>query len=158
MLSVNDLSIYLISWPGVHDDARQILKKLNDYHSCVTVIYSETNDDDVEFDVTSIKTSSNFLWEKKFHTVLNLCSTKVCLFIHSDCTCDDWSGLVDRCLESHSNYRDIGVWAPLISGTPFKLQRTSLGNSHVGDENLISVVNCDGIIFSLNEVVQIKNE
>ena len=73
------------------------------------------------------------------------------LVITGDVSCNDWMQLVRKCQESFSSFPGLGIWAPLIDYTSWKLPVTLL--ERLENSSLTLVAQTDSIVFALNRSV-----
>lgn len=143
------IQVYIISWPGQHEQALKITRKLESFNFNVTVVYSDPNPVlDIFDNSTSIERPNELFWADKFQACIDTFDSDIMMVIHADCDCDNWELLVLKCQSTMSNYQNIGVWAPLIDNTYFKIDKTFIGRL-IGAPTLNVVAQTDGIVFAI---------
>ena len=143
------LLVFIISWPGQHENARLIAEKVSRTKAKVTIVYSDTNPNFVlNAPCNLIKRPNDLFWEDKFKSCMDAAGDSGVLIIHADCSCEDWAFLVNRCEDVIIENKDIGVWAPQIEGTPFHVNVS--GIIKIKDSQLVLSALTDGIIFYLS--------
>ena len=149
---MNTLQIYIISWVGVHEKAVEIADALSVFRANTFIVYSDPDPDfSLQTDTPLLKCSNELFWADKFKTCITHCSADVMLLIHADCQCADWPELVRRCVLANAAEAPIGVWAPLIRGTYFEIERTTI--TTIPNSPLRLVAQTDGLVFSLKRPV-----
>jgi hypothetical protein len=147
------LAVFIISWPGKEDNALHIEQVLAKAGIDSTVLHSLTGEQTTEIPENWVVLPDGAFYGVKFARSLQLAGERHMLHIHADTQCDDWAGLVNRCLEVHTTYENVGLWSPDVNWTPFSLARTRVGD--VDGVTLSSVTMVDAIVWSLsNDVVK----
>jgi len=151
-LHMTSLHVFIISWAGQHENAIKISNEVLATKNTVSIVYSDP-DPELRLNATCqlIKRPNELFWENKFKSCLDVCGDNPILIIHADRKCDDWSVVVESCLNSTSKDKRIGVWAPNISGTYYDLDMVRIGD--ISDSNLKVVALTDAIIFYLSSDV-----
>ena len=90
-------------------------------------------------------------WGDKFKACIDACDAELMLVIHADCESDAWEEIVRRCQSICSQRPFIGVWAPIISGTPYNIEKTYICS--LDADSLIMVADTDALVFCLARVV-----
>lgn len=143
------LSVFIISWYGKHENAKFIAKNISDVTKNITIIFSDPDPKFLlETPYRSIRRSDALFWEDKFLACIDHRIDGPILVIHADCVCDNWALLVNRCVEAHLKYNNLGVWAPKIEGTDFPLSCTKILKIEHTKLNIVAIT--DAIIFSLS--------
>lgn len=141
--------VFIISWAGQHDNAVAIAKRVFEVVKKVSIVYSDENlilnaDDNYNY----IRRPNNLFWADKFKACLDACGDDSMLLIHADCQCDNWMNLVTSYTNLIKWHKNIGVWAPSISGTYYKLKTSRI--IKIPKTSLSIVALTDGIVFSLS--------
>lgn len=143
------IHIFIVSWPGQHENALHIAKTLNGASEYLSIIFSGADSS-----LINSKGSFNYIicddqsfWGDKFQTSIQHCCGEIMLMIHADCLCRDWLGLLKKCRVAMQT-SEIAVYAPYILGTPWTLQRCRL-KSHT-DSELVDVAQTDMLVFALS--------
>jgi hypothetical protein len=144
--------IFIISWSGQHENACRIANQIEKNGNKACIVYS---DPDTHFvlstDSQVIRRPNDLFWADKFKACLDAVGSEGMLVIHADCQCNDWSKLVDRCQDVVDKYKDIGVWAPKISGTYWHVNATKIVK--LNNSDLVFSAMTDGIVFYLAPVI-----
>lgn len=150
------MNIFIISWSGQHENAIIISSEILEISKNVTIVYSdpEPNIEIINQAACSfIRRPNDLFWGDKFKTCLNASDNDGVLVIHADCTCNNWTFLVKRCMDVSHNIKNIGVWAPQIEGTFWNLRVS--GMFQINNSELILSAMTDGIVFYLsNQIVE----
>jgi hypothetical protein len=150
--SGKSLHTFVISWSGKHDNAERIAKAVVPTSNSVTVIYSDPNRDlSIEFLCPSIKRPNNFFFSDKFQACIDSCDADIILIIHADCHCDHWREIPERCKHTIEQNPDIGVWAPRIDFSDWRLERTEIAK--IPDSSFSIVAQTDGIVVGLTRQI-----
>lgn len=140
--------IFIISWAGQHDNAIAISEQVLLHAKNVSIVYSDEHLElKVESKCNMIRRPNNLFWADKFKACLDACGDDPMLVIHADCQCDNWTNLIASYSNSVKRYKNIGVWAPNISGTYFKLKESRI--AEIPKTSLSIVALTDGIVFAL---------
>lgn len=142
----------IISWTGKHDNAIKIANQIALVTNKVSIVYSDASSDfepDASCDL--IRTDNNLFWGDKFKHSIEACDSDVLLIIHGDCSSKDWKGVVEHCRRAYQQDKNLGLWAPLTTGTVFPLQVTSL--FELQKDKLNAVAYIDGIVFAMQRKV-----
>lgn len=146
------LAAFVISWTGKHQNSLEIAKAIAPLVDDLALVYS---DRDAAFVVDtvypSIKTPDEFYFGKKFKVCLDACKADLMLVITGDVTCCDWVQLIRKCQLSFSAFPDLGVWAPLINYSSWKLPLTR--KEKLEGSSLNKVVQTDSIVFAMKRSV-----
>jgi len=144
---------FIISWHGMHENAKLIAQQLLNSVDQLTVIYSDPNEQiDINFGCEKIKRPNHLFWGDKFKTCIENFNSDLILIIHADCEHSNWSLIAQEFLLAMNKYPIIGVWSPLIDHTFYTLEKTSVGK--MNDSNHIIVAQTDAIVFGFrNETV-----
>lgn len=143
----NPLKVYIISWPGQHQNAVFIADEITSLSVETLIVYSDSESSFfARSNHRSIQRPNNLFWEDKFKACIDSCEDAAILIIHADCECADWKQLVKSYMKASSTY-DIGVWSPRISNTAYDLSVSRIAK--IPNTNLHLVALTDGIIFSL---------
>ncbi len=146
------LAAFIISWTGQHRNSLEIAEALAPAVDDLTLVYSDRDEAlIVDSSCPSIKTPDEFYFGGKFKTCLDLCKADLMLVITGDVSCNDWMQLVRKCQESFSSFPGLGIWAPLIDYTSWKLPVTLL--ERLENSSLTLVAQTDSIVFALNRSV-----
>ncbi len=146
------LAAFIISWTDQHRSSLEIAEAIAPFVDDLTLVYSDRDDAlVVDSNCPSIKTPDEFYFGGKFKTCLDLCKADLMLVITGDVSCSDWMQLVRTCRESFSRFSALGVWAPLIDYTSWKLPVTLL--EKLANTSLNKVAQTDSIVFALNRAV-----
>lgn len=146
------LFVFIISWADQHKNALLIAKEVLDTSAKLTIVYSDPDPNFmIDFPCNLIKRSNDLFWEDKFKSCIDVAGDDGVLIIHSDCYCDDWRYLVNRCRNITLKYKNIGVWAPRIEGTFFDLSVSKIYK--IDNSKLAHSALTDGIIFYLSPYV-----
>ena len=144
------LQVFVISWAGQHDNAVAIADAISSSPHPVAIVYSDPNPQLKLVTTSKVITRSNELfWADKFKGCLEACSSDLMMVIHADCTCKDWSELVARGYEAASTMPNGGVWAPIIEGTPWPLERTELVT--LNHTPISIVAQTDALVFCITK-------
>ncbi|WP_136413182.1 hypothetical protein [Herbaspirillum sp. ST 5-3] len=144
---------FIISWPGRHHDAISIANQVLNKADQVSIVYSDSDPDlRLQANCNLIRRPNDLFWADKFKACLDACDSDLMLVIHSDCQCDDWGDLIQKCLSANREIPNIGVWAPMIDYTPWSPARTNI--AAVNSTSLQIVAQTDGIVFCLSQPVQ----
>jgi hypothetical protein len=147
-------TVCIISWAGVHEKAVMISREIDKLTVSVSIVYSDP-DPDIALDVAckTIRRPNELFFEDKFRTCLDECGDGPLLVIHADCECDDWEGLIRRCIEADARMKNLGVWSPRIVGTYYDLAVSRIFKVEGTDLNISALT--DAIVFSLsNDIVR----
>lgn len=143
--------VSIISWHGQHERAVHIAKQVLQTNTQVVIVYS---DPDPTFILDApcqvIRRSNELFWEDKFKASLDATDDDL-LVIHADCHCEDWIRLVNRCQDSASHIKNLGVWAPKIEGTYWDLTITKIVT--IRNSDFVIAAMSDGIVFYLSPPV-----
>lgn len=143
------IQVFIISWVNQHEKAVYISDKLLSQGYNVTIIFSDPNPDlTLKTDATSIRRPNDLFFADKFSACLENFHADIMFVIHADCDCENWSELLRCCQTTMSKSPKIGVWAPLIDGTHFTLEKITI--AQVEDSSLHIVSNPDAIVFALS--------
>lgn len=144
------IHIFIISWRGQHEQAATIATSLHGSADKLTIIYSDPDGEPASLETFSlVRRSDTLYWADKFQACLENCADdEVMLVIHADCRCDDWPRLIARCRSAFEHFAEVGVWAPRITGTPWRLERTRI--KRISDSDYSVVAHTDGLVFALN--------
>lgn len=141
---------FIISWPGQHENAAAIAKSLGDAPSRLSIVYSDPDTLPAclsEYSV--IRRDNRLFWADKFQACLEHCADdEIMLVIHADCRCDDWPGVIQRCKAGFARFAELGIWAPKLTGTPWRLQRTRI--RRISGTAYSVVAQTDGLVFALS--------
>lgn len=148
-----ELIVFIISWTGKHKRAATIADALNEAGHSVRIVFSDNDPDIAPVTRAEIIRRPNALyWADKFKTCLDHTTAEFMLVIHADCEASDWPDLAARCLSAMKSSPRIGVWTPLIEGTPYDLRLTRLADL---DGTSLSVVSeTDALVFCLSQPVR----
>lgn len=149
---MNQLEVCIISWQGQHENARFIADQIQSVAHKVQIVYSDPDPDfSLEVQCTQLKRPNALFWGDKFKACMDTFSGGLLMVIHADCTCDDWLGLLNKCLYAFENHQEVAVWAPRIDGTPYDVRVATVGQ--INQTSLNIVTNTDGIVFCLSRQV-----
>jgi hypothetical protein len=142
------LDIFIISWPGQHDRAAQIAAALTQTPHSVTVVFSDPNPSfSPTLSCRSIRRPHELFWGDKFKACIDATSADLMMVIHADCDSVSWPELVAKGYNATRSMPNGGMWAPLIEGTPWPLQRTELAT--LKDSPLSVVAQTDALVFCI---------
>lgn len=143
-----DLSIFIISWTGQHENAAAIARSLDAMRGNVTIIYSDP-DPTVEprAECQKIRRPNELFWTDKFQACLKATAGDQMLVLHADCQCDDWPALVEKFLQTVATLPNMGVWAPLMRGCELEVENTRI--AHIDGTSLSLVIHTDAICFAI---------
>jgi hypothetical protein len=148
------VNIYIISWPGYHQQALLIAKSLLHHSSTIKIIYSDPERVD-PWNSTApcpiIRRSHHLFFSDKFKACIDDAGFNSVLVIHADAKCNDWSYLLRKFNQMALSSIKWGVWAPNISGTPFELAVSRLAK--VPDSDYVIGAVTDAIVFALHSSV-----
>lgn len=145
-------NVFVISWPGQHDNAASIAKEILPLTDKLSVIYSDPNPDFTpDIPCNLIRRPNDLYWEDKFKACLDATDKGPILVIQGDCRCENWEKLLKACVHANTSYKNIGVWAPHIIGTPYDLSVSKIFK--IANSSLYVSALTDGIIFSLSEEI-----
>lgn len=142
--------VFVISWANQHEKANLISNTISNAGFKVFIVYSDPNPDFIFTNATCeiIRRPNELFWEDKFKTCIEAANNSGILVIHADCHCEDWALLVKRCAEVNLNSKDIGVWSPQITGSPYELNVS--GILKIKKTQLVLSARTDGIVFYLS--------
>lgn len=151
-MSELEVGIFIISWPGRHENASAIAQALADYESNVAIVYSDPDPSFVPNGTCRmIRRSHEFYWTDKFLACLEVSPRGLMIILHADCTCEDWEGLVRCCIDACRARPDIGIWAPTIRGTQAEIERTRIAS--IPGTTLHMCAQTDAICFAITQPV-----
>lgn len=150
------ISIFIICWPGVEENAREIASRLSSHRQNVFVIYSKRNNAGSEHGPgTWINTPDSWYYGRKLDFILSLnLVSDVILQIHADVTCADWNFLVNRCEATFSQIEKVGIWGPLVDGTYWTDERVCTGCIERADQSFLNVTITDTMVWAISSGVQ----
>jgi len=138
----------IVSWPGLHDQARHIAAQLLRTVGRVSVVYSDSADRTESGAGDWIRVPQKDYFGHKFQVLLDRVNDDdVMLLIQADASCEDWPELARRCAAALEGASSIGVWAPNIDNSSFPPEQMAL-RQHP-EMNLVEVLNCDAIVLGL---------
>lgn len=141
--------VFVISWTGQHEKAVAIAEQIGCVGNAVSIVYSDADAHlTIPTDIPLIRRPNELFWEDKFKACLDACGDDPLLIIHADCEYGDWPGLVAAHARAASEFGDIGVWAPALSGTPYQPEFVEI--ARVGGDSLIFAAMTDGLVFGLS--------
>lgn len=152
-----NINIILICWPGVEENVEHIASEITGAGWSVTVIYSESNDDNKLMPKgpgTWIKTPDSWYYGSKLNFILNNFSAEVLLQIHGDVHCLAWPNLVSHCLESFDKIPHLKIWSPNVEGTFWTSDRVSLSEFVCDDRHYLNITNTDTMVWGLSRDTQ----
>ena len=148
-----DISIFIISWMGQHENAAVIANQLNDIKDQVSIIYSDPDPEySLKVSCKSIKRSNELFFGDKFKACLDNCAGENLLLIHADCKCNNWINLIKKYDKAIKQLGNLGVWSPLVDFTKLDLKAVSL----LSINNSYYEVCCqiDGQVLGLSKAIQ----
>lgn len=140
--------IFIVSWAGQHANAEHMARQLAAYNEDLCIVFSDP-DPNLVLNVRcrTIRRPNDQFFSDKFKACLDATGGKLLLLLHADCTCDDWAAIVRRCIDWHGAKPSVGIWAPLITGGTWPLEKTRIVSLKGTD--LSVVAQPDSICFSL---------
>ena len=147
-------NIYIISWPGYHQQALLIARSLLNFTLAIKIIYSDNELEDPWASLPpcpTIRRPHHLFFSDKFKACIDDAGLNAVLIIHADAQCDDWGHLLKRFNQMLSSSIKWGVWAPNISGTPYELAVTKVAKVPDSDYAIGTVT--DAIVFALHPSV-----
>lgn len=152
MTVTTNIEVFVVSWPGQHRNASEILAQLDEFRDRLSIVFS---DPDPAFDMDvrcrKIRRPNELFWSDKFTACMDSCRSDTMLVLHADCTCSDWPALVRKCIDAFDQYPALGVWAPSMRGTAFEIENTII--SERSGTSLCMVTQTDAICFALSKRV-----
>lgn len=148
-----EFTIFVISWTGTHERAAVVADALLAGGHEVRIVFSDVDPDAAPVtEAETIRRPNALYWGDKFKACLDNTTAEHMLVIHADCETDDWSTLAAKCLATMRASGRIGVWTPMIAGTPYDLHLTRLADL---DGTSLSVVSeTDALVFCLSRPVR----
>ena len=143
--------VFIISWPGHHENAMAIARQLIAHSSLVSVVYSDLDPNFnfvPEANVEFIKRPNTLYFGDKFKACLDHCKANHILLIHADCEYKDWVSLLKGYEHTITHYPDMAVWCPEIDETPWTQAKTGIGS--IDGTPLEVLAMFDAIVFGLN--------
>lgn len=152
MSSSMGVQCFIICWTGKEQNAIEIAKAVHPHVECLTVVYS--NDTDHEFSGFGnwVRVPNEEYYGRKVARCLKSFSGQIFLLIHADVSCDDWAGLVNKCVGAFRRDGKVGYWSPEIDGTWFRIENCLL-RAPTQDSKLAVVAQNDGIVWAVPEEV-----
>ena len=96
-----------------------------------------------------MRRDNKLFWSDKFEACLDECADNdIMLVIHADCNCDDWVEMLARCRSAFAHMKDMAIWAPRLTGTPWRLEGTRI--QRIAGTKYSIVAHTDGIVFALD--------
>lgn len=147
------MKVFIISWPGQHENAVNIAQQLMRTNSHdVSIVYSDPDDDLVlNVSCASIKRSNTLFWGDKFKACLDATGDDDLMVIHADCTYSNWADIVSKCSATVKAMPSIGVWSPQIDWVGWTMKMVKIAS--IGKSALNIVARTDGIVFYLNKKI-----
>jgi len=142
---------FIICWTGKEDSARHIANSIQSSVEYLTIIYSNTTGKIEEGAGKWFKVPNEWYSGKKFQKCLQLYSGTIMLYIAADVTTNNWPRLINRCRNTHAQYKNLGIWAPDIDYTPYNSKRVIIAN--IKESQFALVSNTDSIVWSLSNPV-----
>lgn len=141
------LDIFIISWPGLHERASSIATELLQAGYTTTVVFSDPDPVPLFAPCKAICRPPNLFWGDKFRACIDNSSADLMMVIHADCETLSWRKLASQAFEATRSLPRGGMWAPLIEGTPWPLQRTELAT--LANSPLSIVAQTDALVFCI---------
>lgn len=145
---------FIISWHGMHEKAARIAESIFHLVDELTVIYSN-NSGTIESGAGNwVSVPDDWFYGKKFAECLRIYKSGIMLQIQADAISDAWPKVIDRCKNNYLAYKDLGVWAPNIDGTPHFFDQVFIG--YMKDTSLAIVTQTDGVVWALAPQVLLR--
>ena len=149
-MTISKVHAFIISWHGMHENAKLIAQQLLNNVDRLTVVYSDPSEQtDIDFGCEKIKRPNHLFWGDKFKACIENFNSDLILIIHADCEHLNWSLIAQGFQLAMDKYPIIGVWSPLIDYTPYTLEKTRIGK--MNDSDHIIVAQTDAIVFGFRK-------
>lgn len=149
------IEAFILSWTGVHQNSLAIARALACHVDCLTLVYSDRDTGfALETDYPAIRMPDACFFAGKFKACLDACTADVMLVITGDVSCNDWAQLADKCRADFGSFDRLGLWAPLIDHSSWKLAQTCL--ERLADSSLCKVAQTDSIVFAMSRPVMTR--
>lgn len=150
---MSGIHIFVISWSGQHERAAAIAGSLAGQAHKLSIVYSDPNGEpDCLRPYHLLRRDDKLFWSDKFKACLDECAASdIMLIIHADCSCSDWAEMLSRCRAAFVQLENMAVWAPRLTGTPWRLEGTRM--RRIAGTQYSIVAHTDGIVFALNPVL-----
>lgn len=144
------IHVFIISWKGQHERAAAIARSLEAHTDRLSVVYSDPGEQPACLEGHHpIRRDNDLFWADKFQACLEYCAPdEIMLLIHADCRCDDWPEIVTLCRAGFARFPDMGVWAPRLTGTPWRPERIRM--KRIPGTQCCTVAQTDGLVFALS--------
>lgn len=143
------LLIFIISWKGQHQNAEHIAERLSEFNDSLFIVFSDPDvSTTLAVNCKTCRRPNELFFSDKFKACLDLSAGNPILIVHADCACDDWSGLVRRCIDIHRVNPTIGVWAPKINKSGWPIDLVRIGR--ISGTPLSLAAQTDSICFCLS--------
>lgn len=147
-MTIATLDIFIISWSGQHERAARIAADLAQSPHPVTIVYSDPDPSVTPIaPCKQVRRPNELFWGDKFKACVDSSNSDQMMVIHADCDTPNWVELVTKGLEVTRSMPHGGMWAPLIEGTPWPLQRTELAT--LANSPLSIVAQTDALVFCI---------
>lgn len=144
------MKIFVISWPGRHENARSITRALANVGHCSHIVYSDDQHQDFPHATSVCRRPNQLFWGDKLNACLKHVGDDPAMFIQADCASDTWGRVIASA--HHWLARDgIGLWSADIAGTFFAKSRVQIAS--IPNTSGIRVACVDGIVFGATSQV-----
>ncbi|PZX13477.1 hypothetical protein LX81_03262 [Palleronia aestuarii] len=141
----------VISWAGRGAEAQAIAAALGPAVERLTVIYSNHEGVPETGAGDWVGVPQDWYYGRKFAESLRRHRGEALMLqVQADAGSPDWPGLVDRLRAAHAACPDLGVWAPEVHVSPYRLQTALLGRRSGA---LHDAAQTDGVVWALSRPV-----
>lgn len=147
------IHVGIICWTGKEAEASHIALSLFGHANKVTVIYSNSDNQERSGSGEWVQVPNSWFYGRKFSKFLSLIEDgSAGLIIQADASCDDWSSLLLAFQRTLLDRQTLGLWVPEIIGTPFSSKFNNLLPVDDGS-NYWHVGLIDGIVWGAGDKV-----